>query len=455
MKIKRIDKSLEKQFCTNLITSDEFCKAVIPSFDSSLLEVQYSRFIADWCIEYYEQYKEAPKKNIQAIFKAKKSSIPNSDDIELIAALLEKLSNDWKVFEPINTQFSIDESLKYLKTRSEDKLAEDIKAAHEVGEDATKILADFKPLATVPLPPIQNANDLMKMKLTKSKYVVEGLIAWGAVLLVGKPKTGKSYFVLQLAASIATGREFLGAKLKTRGVLLVGLEDGQGRIQSRLTQLGFGDCDLSKLNIMYQCHKGTEGLADISARLDSLPNTRIVIIDPLIAFRALQTSRSIYQSDYYAIHEILQWAQERNICVIIVHHEKKFHKGEEGDLVESVSGTYGLAGACDQVIGMRRTPNTEKGTLESTGREIREYKLALSFNPDAGGWEMLGNEEEYAESEERRKILKLLEENGEMKLGNIAAEFGKSLSATTQIMTRMLNRDLVRKIRHGIYGHGL
>ena len=68
--------------------------------------------------------------------------------------------------------------------------------------------------------------------------IVPDLIVEGCVLLAGKPKHGKSWFVLDVGLAVASARYCLGDKKCEEGdVLYLALEDGDRRLQRRITKL--------------------------------------------------------------------------------------------------------------------------------------------------------------------------------------------------------------------------
>ena len=62
-KIKRIevDASIERNIITGMITSNDFLKEIQPVIRTNLLQSSFARSLAKWCLEYYEEYEEAPK----------------------------------------------------------------------------------------------------------------------------------------------------------------------------------------------------------------------------------------------------------------------------------------------------------------------------------------------------------------------------------------------------------
>lgn len=86
-----------------------------------------------------------------------------------------------------------------------------------------------------PLPRIISAADLQSMGLKPVKFVVQGYMPVGLIVLAGRPKSGKSWISLQLAADVAMGRKHFGQFPVEEGeVLGLFMEDSFARINHRL-----------------------------------------------------------------------------------------------------------------------------------------------------------------------------------------------------------------------------
>jgi ribosomal protein S25 len=66
--------------------------------------------------------------------------------------------------------------------------------------------------------------------------------------------------------------------------------------------------------------------------------------------------------------------------LLFVHHTKK---ADEGDFLQALSGTNGLAGAADTIIVLKRDRLSKDATLSITSREMEEAEHHLNFNDKA------------------------------------------------------------------------
>lgn len=138
MTIEKVDLSQERQIIIMMIVSTEFLNQIIPVLKIRYLKSSYAKTVAKWIIEYYNEFKEAPGKNIQSIYQTKLSSLRNEQDTELIAEFLSRLSKDWeKESLTHNIHFFIKNSIKYLKLSSLEILKNEIENSIIQGDSTT------------------------------------------------------------------------------------------------------------------------------------------------------------------------------------------------------------------------------------------------------------------------------------------------------------------------------
>lgn len=223
-------------------------------------------------------------------------------------------------------------------------------------------------------------------------YAVPGIIPEGLTLLVGPPKVGKSWLTNGLCLAVALG----GIALRgipvgdPRPVLLLALEDGDRRLQSRFRAL-LRDVDPLPERLTYltrvQAGRVVETVAEWCARYG---DDALVVVDTLgkIMPPALP-GESAYARDYRIAGAIKRLADERpGLSVVVVHHDRK--AGSE-DFVDSVSGTHGLAGAADTIVALGRPRSTGEGVLRVTGRDVVESDYAVRL-VDGRSWELVGDD---------------------------------------------------------------
>ena len=83
------------------------------------------------------------------------------------------------------------------------------------------------------------------------------------------------------------------------------------------------------------------------------------------------------------------FADENDICVLVVHHLRK-GKGE-GYVFAGISGTYGILGSADTAIVLQKDSNSsEETTMHITGRDVLMDDIEIVFDQGSCRWEYVG-----------------------------------------------------------------
>jgi hypothetical protein len=231
------------------------------------------------------------------------------------------------------------------------------------------------------------AQDLLDADLPPARYAVDRLVPEGLTLLVGSPKVGKSCLALSLAVAVAAGGRAFGTVAVDPGdVLYLALEDGPRRLRDRLVRL-VHDGAPGRLAFVLDAPRVGEGLVEELDRwANSCLDPRMVVIDVLARVKPHGNGRA-YDDDYASLAGLQQWATDRGIAVLVVHHTRKAHSD---DYLGAVSGTHGLAGAADAVLVLTRPRTERRGLLAVTGRDLDEAEYALDFDAGLTTWRTVG-----------------------------------------------------------------
>src|SRR5262249_4313521 len=138
-------------------------------------------------------------------------------------------------------------------------------------------------------------------------------------------------------------------------VLYLALEDGDRRMQSRMTKLlpTFSGKWPRKFHYATRWPRADQGgVEKIDKWCDENPDARLVVIDVLAKFRPPSRGKSnVYEQDYFALSKLQELATRRSITILVVHHTRKC---TSEDPVEEISGTLGLAGAADAFLVLKK-----------------------------------------------------------------------------------------------------
>jgi AAA domain len=297
---------------------------------------------------------------------------------------------------------------------------------------------------------VATASALKKMSFTPLRYVVPGIIAEGATLLVSRPKLGKSWFALDLSIAIATGRTALGTlQPETGDVLYLALEDGERRLQRRMATLLPGDeAWPARLRLATRWRRANEGgLADVADWCRSVRHPAAVVIDTLDRFRSLQSERG--NQIYDAIAQLQRIASEHGVAVIIVHHERR---RSAGDPVDTIAGPAGLGGVADTILSLRR--DDRGALLYVRGRDVEDSESLLVFDRANCRWALDGpvGAGAAAKSDGRAAVVAALSHSIQpLPVREIAAAVGRSRGATDTLLHRMVTDGEVVRVGQGRY----
>ncbi len=295
------------------------------------------------------------------------------------------------------------------------------------------------------------ADVLMNTEFAEPRWAVPGLLAEGLNLLVGAPKLGKSWLCLGLGLAVASGGRALGKiEVEQGDVLYAALEDTPRRLQSRLTSVLGRDPAPARLNITTALSRGGQAIELLDGWLDDHPQARLVIVDTLAKVRPPADGRqSVYEGDYAAIGALKALADQRGVCVLVVHHTRK---AAADDVIDEVSGSTGITGAADGIIVAKRARNTAEAVLSVTGRDIAEAEYGMSWWAERCQW-TLTDEPAMVTSmgSTRRRILAHVTANPGATPSDIAAATGMALGTVKVNVRRMVESDQLDTTGEGHY----
>jgi AAA domain/IclR helix-turn-helix domain len=233
-------------------------------------------------------------------------------------------------------------------------------------------------------------------------------------------------------------------------VLLCALEDNKRRMQRRLTKLlGVNKTEWPRFSCAHSWPRANAGgLERIRDWIGKAGKPRLVVIDVLARFRKLAPpGKQSYDLDYEAIAELQKIASDTGVAILVIHHTRK---GEADDPIDAVSGTLGLAGAADAVLVIDRKPQGVR--LYGRSRDVDEIDKAMKFDNATCRWTILGETSDVRRTDERKRIIAALDEEGEpMTPKDIAAAVGQPATNVRGLLRKMAKAGEVTKIKYGLY----
>ena len=208
--IKTLD---EKDFVTSLIMSDKCCQTLLPYVKLNYFEVDYSRTIISWVMEYYKKFKNAPKQDITSVYRMHCDEIQDEALKELILNYLQELGKN--EIQINNEDYLVDKGKDFIDYKALKIYTEELNACLETHsmDKARKVQEEYKKISTAEI----NEVDLMDLG---DKGIIENALAQEEevlftlpgemnsvfgnihrndyVLLLAPPKRGKSWLLQKI-----------------------------------------------------------------------------------------------------------------------------------------------------------------------------------------------------------------------------------------------------------------
>jgi len=109
------DSKLERRIITAMIISTDYLRQVYGIYRSESLKTKFTKTIASWCIEYWEEYKEAPGQHIKDIFHSKTKQNFAEDQVEDISEFLIEISEEYETAEQLNVEYLLRQTESHFR----------------------------------------------------------------------------------------------------------------------------------------------------------------------------------------------------------------------------------------------------------------------------------------------------------------------------------------------------
>jgi len=237
------------------------------------------------------------------------------------------------------------------------------------------------PPKSVPPPvPLYSLERLKRTEFHQPEAVIQGVLNEGeTILIVGRPKMGKSRLVAQAALSIARGVPFLCKGVpRARLVLILDLENRPAVIKDRFNRMGAGDLSGDERIFLVAPESLSE--TGVSLRPQDIPRLKqlldesgadILVVDTWrLLLGAVDENRAECVLEGLRTLSVLRQGRP-TLCIVLVHHLRKQHMNAPLSLredpytwIEAVSGHHALVGHVDACFGLdRESAQTGEGQV--------------------------------------------------------------------------------------------
>lgn len=251
------------------------------------------------------------------------------------------------------------------------------------------------------------AAELMAMDFPPIKWFAAGLLHEGMVLFGGKSKRGKSWIMMNLSLSLATGGNAFGHYEVPRPVkvLYCALEDGPRRTQRRMTMIDPA-ADYSRLKFAFRMPPLEDGgIAYIAEHIRS--GYEVVVVDVLAHVeKAGKNGLRDYHEVYQTFAPLQALRSEHQFAMVMVTH---LRKAESEEVFDNLHGSVAYQGAQDALWVLERKQGEENANLHLRDKDAEDKIAELSFNGE-GIWSFVGEGEEHSANNEENAVIKFLGE---------------------------------------------
>ena len=284
--------------------------------------------------------------------------------------------------------------------------------------------------------------ELLDTEFAEPKWAIPDLIPEGLTLIGGRPKIGKSWFLLQAAIAVGCGGRFFGRQVEQGYVLYVAFEDSPKRLQDRIRKMGMPREALVTFERKWKpLHEG--GIDDLVAELAAV-DYRLVIFDTLT-----RSFPGLSQKDHpeiigQCVDQIQSLAINHNFSFTFSDHTRK-PMGRDNDPIDDILYSSEKVKSADVVLALYKEQGKSGAKLLGRGRDIEDVDLALKWDPEIWCWQSLGDSGQIKTAEHTDEVLSALASFGKARMIDIARATGINKGTVYKILSALWMNQKVHK----------
>ncbi len=216
--------------------------------------------------------------------------------------------------------------------------------------------------------------ELMSNDYPESSWVVEGLVPEGLTILSAQPGTFKTWLLLDIAISVASGSPLVEVFDTTQGgVLMVDEESSERLLQQRLRSLESGTDLPIYFKIGTNFKLDDAQISDIIKRCKK-DNIKLITFDSLVRIHDKNENDAVQMSDVFA--KVKRFMQE-GINVLIAHHNRKGGNGENPG--QEIRGSSDILAAVDCHLSLSMKKDFGRKLLRINQTKLRSSEELEPF----------------------------------------------------------------------------
>jgi hypothetical protein len=251
-------------------------------------------------------------------------------------------------------------------------------------------------------------SELLAVKFEPPAVIVPGLAYEGLNLCGGRPKMGKSWLGLQLAAAVESGGKLFNRDVPAARVLYLALEDNAARLQSRVNALHWQPSD--RIDFHLEWSLLAEGGIDALAAAVEREKYKLIVIDTASAFMGGKIDQMDLGQTHDAFRALQRIGQDHHAAMWMIDHHRK-SQDLEPDPINDLLGSTGKSAPADVVMGLYRSRGKAEATLMTVGRDLtEELTLALKWDRETCCWQYVGTADDVKRNSLQADIILALGE---------------------------------------------
>jgi RecA-family ATPase len=224
------------------------------------------------------------------------------------------------------------------------------------------------------LPEIINADSFLSTPIVKPPQLIHGLLHQGSKMVVGGPsKSNKTWSLLDLGMSVATGSPWWGFQTTKADVLYINLELASFVMHQRMFDIQFARPEFKKLEKLKIWNLRGKAVAfeDLRPRIvDRIQQQYgLIIVDPIYKVYGDRDENSAGDMGTL-LNEIERMAVQTGAAVVFgAHFSKGNQSGKES--IDRISGSGVFARDPDTLLVMTKHEKEDTFTIEATLRNFK------------------------------------------------------------------------------------
>ena len=228
-----------------------------------------------------------------------------------------------------------------------------------------------------------NGKELLEMRFPDRKDCVKDFLPQGIGLFGGRPYSGKLRILLEICASVALGAPLWGMET-TRGDVLYITRGKTMRDMQRLMKTIHAE-GIGNLYFADETEKSPEGLrAQIGDFIDKHPDTRLVVIDPMMGYVGYNAGEEKPVTALAWIGQMKRFADERGISILLVKNTKNKRIGSSVDCSFGMEESVGSTDFTMYFSCYRLSPIAGILVVAINGSQERDLRFSLDW--ESGRW---------------------------------------------------------------------